>query len=115
LNYTMEQKQYNNKLTQRLIDLAQTSGYTFDPSEFNFVQIRDRIRCYFKSYVQSRKKKGVAICNSDLKAKMFQNKHHDVTFHTKASSRSRWNPNVLMSSIYSQICNVHSNDAFISQ
>jgi len=89
LNYTMEQKQYNNKLTQRLIDLAKTSGYTFDPSDFNFVQIRDRIRCYFKSYVQSRKKKGVAICNSDLKTKIFQNKHHDATFHTKTSSRSR--------------------------
>jgi hypothetical protein len=82
LNYTMEQKQYNNKLTQRLIDLANSLGYKFDPSEFNFVQIRDRIRCYFKSYVQSRKKKGVAIRNSNLKAKFFQ------TDRSKSSTRS---------------------------
>lgn len=77
LNYTMEQKQFNNKLTQRLIDLANSLGYTFDPSEFNFVQIRDRIRCYFKSYVQSRKKKGIAICK------------HDAAVRSKSSSRSR--------------------------
>lgn len=61
LNYTMEQKNYNNKLTQSLIDLATTIGYSFDPAEFNFVQVRDRIRCYFKSYVQSRKKRGISV------------------------------------------------------
>jgi len=61
LNYTIEQKQYNNRLTERLIRLAEESGYEFDKTEFNFVAIRDRIRCYFKSYVQSNKKKGIII------------------------------------------------------
>ena len=61
LNYTVEQKTYNNELTQRLIDLASASGYVFDERTFSFVCVRDRIRCYFKSYVQSRKKQGIVI------------------------------------------------------
>jgi hypothetical protein len=61
LNYTVQQKQFNNRLTEQLIELAEQHGYVFDPSAFNFVTIRDRIRCYFKSYVQSSKKRGVII------------------------------------------------------
>lgn len=61
LNYTMQQKQYNNRLTERLLKLADDSGYAFDEDDFSFVTVRDRIRCYFKSYVQSRKKRGVII------------------------------------------------------
>mmetsp|Transcript_6601 Transcript_6601/g.7578 ORF Transcript_6601/g.7578 Transcript_6601/m.7578 type:complete len:710 (+) Transcript_6601:172-2301(+) len=57
LNYTKEQKQYNNQLTARLIKLASKCGYAFDIEVFSFVAIRDRIRCYYKSYVQSLKKK----------------------------------------------------------
>lgn len=68
LNYTMQQKQYNNRLTERLIDLATNCGYAFDPDSFTFVTIRDRIRCYFKSYVQSRKKRGVIIGYAARKA-----------------------------------------------
>eukprot|EP00553_Chaetoceros_curvisetus_P004203 CAMPEP_0204627988 /NCGR_PEP_ID=MMETSP0717-20131115/14699_1 /ASSEMBLY_ACC=CAM_ASM_000666 /TAXON_ID=230516 /ORGANISM="Chaetoceros curvisetus" /LENGTH=518 /DNA_ID=CAMNT_0051644423 /DNA_START=68 /DNA_END=1624 /DNA_ORIENTATION=- len=68
LNYTMQQKQFNNRLTERLIELASTSGYVFDPDSFTFVTIRDRIRCYFKSYVQSRKKRGVIIGYAARKA-----------------------------------------------
>jgi len=61
LNYTLEQKQFNNLLTERLIKLTGEIGYEFDKTEFNFVAIRDRIRCYFKSYVQSKKKEGIII------------------------------------------------------
>jgi len=61
LNYTVQQKQYNNRLTERLIQLAADCGYVFDEEEFSFVTVRDRIRCYFKSYVQSAKKRGLII------------------------------------------------------
>jgi hypothetical protein len=55
LNYTTEQKRYNNHLTQGLLDLAKTEGYLFE--DFSFAAVRDRIRCYYKSYVQAVKKK----------------------------------------------------------
>lgn len=55
LNYTAEQKRYNNTLTQGLLDLAEKEGYLFE--DFTFAAIRDRIRCYYKSYVQATKKK----------------------------------------------------------
>jgi hypothetical protein len=55
LNYTAEQKLYNNQLTQGLLDLAEREGYQFEG--FTFAAIRDRIRCYYKSYVQANKKK----------------------------------------------------------
>lgn len=55
LNYTAEQKRYNNKLTQGLLDLATEEGYLFEG--FTFPAVRDRIRCYYKSFVQAGKKK----------------------------------------------------------
>ena len=55
LNYTAEQKRYNNKLTQGLLDLAKEQGYLFEG--FTFAAVRDRIRCYYKSFVQTTKKK----------------------------------------------------------
>jgi hypothetical protein len=55
LNYTKAQKIYNNKLTQGLLDLAASEGYTFEG--FSFAAVRDRIRCFYKSYVQATKKK----------------------------------------------------------
>lgn len=68
LNYTVQQKQYNNRLTERLLDLAAEHGYVFDEDAFSFVTVRDRIRCYFKSYVQSAKKRGVIIGYAARKA-----------------------------------------------
>lgn len=68
LNYTVQQKQYNNRLTERLLQLAAEHGYVFDDVEFSFVTVRDRIRCYFKSYVQSAKKRGVIIGYAARKA-----------------------------------------------
>jgi hypothetical protein len=57
-NYTIAQKQFNNLLTERLLEAADKHNYAFDPDEFNFVAIRDRIRCYYKSYVQTKRKRG---------------------------------------------------------
>ena len=61
LNYTLQQKNYNNMLTEQMIQLASQHGYVFDHDEFSFVTVRDRIRCYYKSYVQSLKKRGI-VC-----------------------------------------------------
>ena len=68
LNYTVQQKQYNNKLTERLLELATDHGYVFDESEFKFVTVRDRIRCYYKSVVQSAKKRGILMGYAARKA-----------------------------------------------
>jgi|UPI000581A2A7 hypothetical protein len=68
LNYTVQQKQYNNRLTSRLLELASENGYVFDEREFSFVTVRDRIRCYFKSYVQSAKKRGILMGYAARKA-----------------------------------------------
>lgn len=59
MNYTQEQKQFNNELTERLLEVASKHNYEFDRNDFNFVAIRDRIRCYYKSYVQNCKKRGL--------------------------------------------------------
>ena len=44
------------------------NNIVFDDDEFSFVTIRDRIRCYYKSYVQSLKKKGVLLGYAARKA-----------------------------------------------
>lgn len=61
MNYTAEQKQYNNRLTECLLEVAAQHNYVFDPEEFNFVAIRDRIRCYYKSFVQTARKRGLKL------------------------------------------------------
>ena len=61
MNYTAEQKQYNNWLTERLLEITAQHNYEFDPEDFNFVAIRDRIRCYYKSYVQTARKRGLKL------------------------------------------------------
>eukprot|EP00957_Ditylum_brightwellii_P209535 15362156-Ditylum_brightwellii.AAC.1 len=61
LNYTIQQKQYNNRLTERLLEVAADNNYVFDEEVFSFVAVRDRIRCYYKSYVQSSKKRGIIV------------------------------------------------------
>jgi len=61
MNYTVQQKQYNNRLTERLLEVAANNNYVFDENDFNFVAVRDRIRCYYKSYVQSSKKRGIIV------------------------------------------------------
>lgn len=61
MNYTVQQKQYNNRLTERLLEVSASHNYIFDENDFNFVAVRDRIRCYYKSYVQSSKKRGIIV------------------------------------------------------
>ena len=68
MNYTIEQKNYNNTLTQDLLLLATKNGYMFDTTDFTFVTVRDRIRCYYKSYVQSAKKRGILMGYAAKKA-----------------------------------------------
>jgi hypothetical protein len=51
-----------------LLKLATEHGYIFDDSDFSFVTVRDRIRCYYKSYVQSAKKRGVLMGYAARKA-----------------------------------------------
>jgi hypothetical protein len=62
LNYSVEQRNYNNTLTRGLLEVARVEGYVFE--NFTFTLVRDRLRCYYKSYVQSTKKrKTAAIAN----------------------------------------------------
>lgn len=61
MNYTVEQKKFNNSLTEQLLEVARKHNYEFDKNDFNFVAIRDRIRCYYKSYVQNCKKRGITV------------------------------------------------------
>ena len=68
LNYTLQQKQYNNLLTERLLELATQHGYVFDTKDFGFVTVRDRIRCYYKSFVQSARKRGILMGYAARKA-----------------------------------------------
>lgn len=53
-NYTSTQKDFNNRLTAKLLERASSLGYVFE--RFSFVQLRDRIRCFYKSYLQALKK-----------------------------------------------------------
>lgn len=48
-------------MTERILELADQEGYVFDEDVFDFVTVRDRIRCYYKSYVQSSKKRGTFV------------------------------------------------------
>lgn len=82
LNYTTQQKRYNNCLTERMIKLAGEHGYLFCPSEFSFVTVRDRIRCYYKSYVQSMKKKGIVIGYAARKAGLVTEQELEESAHT---------------------------------
>lgn len=82
LNYTMQQKEYNNRLTERMIQLAAHNGYVFDDTDFSFVTVRDRIRCYFKSYVQSMKKRGVVIGYAARKAGLVSEQELEESAHT---------------------------------
>uniref|UniRef100_A0A7S1FLB9 Uncharacterized protein n=1 Tax=Corethron hystrix TaxID=216773 RepID=A0A7S1FLB9_9STRA len=68
LNYTAQQKDFNNCLTRRLLELADKHNYVFSDNDFSFVTVRDRIRCYYKSYVQSSKKRGIIIGYAARKA-----------------------------------------------
>lgn len=88
LNYTIQQKQYNNRLTERMLELAAEHGYIFDDTEFSFVSVRDRIRCYFKSYVQSAKKRGIIIGYAARKAGLLSTEELERSAETKGEIHS---------------------------
>ena len=68
MRYTPQQKQFNNHLTDGLLAVAHRHNYVFHRDDFDFAAIRDRIRCYYKSYVQSNKKKGVIVSYPPLRS-----------------------------------------------
>ena len=82
-NYTMQQKNYNNRLTERLLQAVSDSGYIFDEEVFTFATVRDRIRCYFKSYAQSRKKRGVIIGYAALRTGLMSKKEIEASAEKK--------------------------------
>ena len=95
MNYTSQQRQYNNRLTERLLELAAQHGYVFDEEDFDFVTVRDRIRCYYKSYVQSKRKKGIKVgyAPEKKKAKKCEDKQQkklmEVCTNTEVSSAGK--------------------------
>lgn len=66
-----------------MLELAAQHGYIFDESEFSFVTVRDRIRCYFKSYVQSAKKRGIIIGYAARKAGLLSTEELELSAETK--------------------------------
>jgi hypothetical protein len=63
-NYTLKQKDYNNTLTARLIDHAEECGYgnllhlqKYHQDFGSFTAVRDRIRGYYKSFLQSSRRR----------------------------------------------------------
>ena len=55
-NYTIEQRDYNKRLTSQLLDRANESGYP-EFKECPFSAVRDRIRSYYKSRFSSTRKR----------------------------------------------------------
>ena len=65
-----------------MIELASEHGHAFDETEFSFVAVRDRIRCYYKSYVQSMKKRGVVIGYAARRAGLVTESELERSAHT---------------------------------
>ena len=71
-------------LTEQMIALAAQHGLLFDHTEFSFVTVRDRIRCYYKSYVQSLKKRGIVCGYAARKAGLLSKEVMEKNATTKA-------------------------------
>ena len=59
-NYTTEQRHYNNRLTTRFLCHAKTKTpghYDLVWKGMAFTDVRNKIRCYYKGYVQSKKRR----------------------------------------------------------
>jgi hypothetical protein len=67
--------------------LAEKHGYIFDPEEFSFVAIRDRIRCYYKSYVQTARKRGIMLPSDKTKADKERKVREDVAMATVGTTK----------------------------
>ena len=88
-NYTPEQKEYNNNLTVQLLAVAGESGYVFHSGDFDFVSIRDRIRCYYKSYVQANKKKGRIVSYPKVKRETIEEARLGILTREEPQRRQR--------------------------
>eukprot|EP00533_Pseudo-nitzschia_delicatissima_P015825 CAMPEP_0197262464 /NCGR_PEP_ID=MMETSP1432-20130617/510_1 /TAXON_ID=44447 /ORGANISM="Pseudo-nitzschia delicatissima, Strain UNC1205" /LENGTH=464 /DNA_ID=CAMNT_0042726765 /DNA_START=220 /DNA_END=1614 /DNA_ORIENTATION=- len=74
-NYTIEQRDYNNRLTSRLLEHAGANGYSNIFASCAFSAVRDRIRSYYKSYVQSFKRRRERQEQQDRLKKLEMNRH----------------------------------------
>jgi len=74
-NYTIEQRDYNNRLTSRLLEHAEANGYSNLFATCAFSAVRDRIRSYYKSYVQSFKRRRERQEQQDRLKKLEMERH----------------------------------------
>ena len=88
-NYSPAQKKFNNNLTATIIKTAEDCGYKFCPNTFDFSAVRDRIRCFYKSYVQGEKKRlfaALAVATSAEERRALQK---EIAFLDSRSSGTR--------------------------
>lgn len=88
-NYSPAQKKFNNNLTATIIKTAEDCGYKFSPQHFDFSAVRDRIRCFYKSYVQGEKKRLFAALAAATSAEESRAIKKEISFLDSRSSGTR--------------------------
>jgi len=88
-NYSPAQKKFNNNLTASIIKTAEESGYKFSPQHFDFSAVRDRIRCFYKSYVQGEKKRLFSALAAAGNAEESRAIEKEISFLDSRSSGTR--------------------------
>jgi hypothetical protein len=61
LNYTVQQRHFNNNLTERLLEFATQYGYLFDTQDFTFVSVRNQVRWFYNSFVRLQKERAARM------------------------------------------------------
>lgn len=88
-NYSPAQKKFNNNLTATIIKTAEDCGYKFSPQHFDFSAVRDRIRCFYKSYVQGEKKRLFSALAAATSAEESRALRKEIAFLDSRSSGTR--------------------------
>mmetsp|Transcript_29832 Transcript_29832/g.87040 ORF Transcript_29832/g.87040 Transcript_29832/m.87040 type:complete len:369 (-) Transcript_29832:1231-2337(-) len=88
-NYSPAQKNFNNSLTASIIKTAEECGYKFSPQHFDFSAVRDRIRCFYKSYVQGEKKRLFSALAAAANAEESRAIKKEIAFLDSRSSGTR--------------------------
>ena len=88
-NYSPAQKKFNNNLTASIIKTAEECGYKFSPQHFDFSAVRDRIRCFYKSYVQGEKKRLFSALAAASNAEESRAIEKEIAFLDSRSSGTR--------------------------